>query len=97
VLVAWWIVAGLIGFVVVMETFGVITAGRNGRGGYSFASPIALPPLAGLLGIISLVGRGDLWVFNPALGTALVVSALLLVGLVAVLVRRSLRLGDEPE
>ncbi len=50
-----------------------------------------IPPLMVVLGILSLVGSGDLWIFNNVLALVLLLGGLALIAAIGVLIKREAR------
>jgi hypothetical protein len=91
---ALWLVFAGIGVSVVMSDLGgVISARRQGRNS-SLGSWIILPPVLVALGLISLLGGGDSWIFKPALGWCLLAAGVALSATATAFVRRAWRADD---
>lgn len=90
VTVAWIAVAGLCMIVVLLDAFGAVHAAQDGRD-YSFGSFAVLPPSLVLLGVLSLIGGDDSWMFNTLLGIALLVAGPVAVAVLWALSRRTVK------
>jgi len=88
----WTFIAVLCALVAGLDAVGAGRASREGRT-YSFGSWTFLPPGLIILGVMSIIGDEDSWMFSTGLGVMLLVSGPAVVALLYVRSRRAVEVG----